>query len=529
MFFATVRSTWFIALLLLGAGLALRLMAMGTFYMDPDEAWHVLIAAQPTAWQVITYNFADNAHPPFYYLILYSLLQLTQQVELLRLSALIPWLGWTFLCWRIGAHIGGRRMGIFWLACACLLSAPFTLSLALREYMWMALCLTAQFYLFLQLREHATPRRWMAYTLCGIAAIGFDYSAVFAIAITGLLLMKPSSGLQAFSWPKFLEATLIHLGLAGWFALLYSQHAFIHLDASLWNPWYYYDYSPSNTVLQNYFTRLLSIAIADKAIALPIRLLSPLIAGFILVFGLRGLARSAPSVFYYSAACLLTVLLLAVAKIYPMEDARRLSWALPAVIAVFTSAVSRLPTQRIGVALGVCGLGGYLAWQNFQHFKLLGALPTHEFRQLETTLATIPTGARILTDIQTTMLLQPWHGWTELRQGVPGFSQLEWRGHRLDFPAWSKFDLYDPVARQHLGGIRLDATTIKAYAAQENHADVWLVKSGLTLNADQACTDALKRLGDIKLILQGRDFIARFSAEDYRLFAEACPPNPKHF
>ena len=167
------RDWRWIALALM-AGLAIRLYGIFVIHagtLDSDESWHIYIADQGGFGDVVRYNFADNVHPPLYYLLLHGWMRLSEGLPWLRLLSLIPWVPWVILSYHIGHRIGGRSHALGWLALACFSSISIHASISIREYMWMMLFAGAQFYLWLQLIRDPLQRGLAMYFICGLLAV----------------------------------------------------------------------------------------------------------------------------------------------------------------------------------------------------------------------------------------------------------------------------------------------------------------------------------------------------------------------
>jgi len=516
---------WLLVVAFVLVGLALRWPLLDQSHLNSDEAWHLDLAGQNSLSEVISYNFAQSVHPPLYYLLLYELLRVTEKVGALRLVSVLPWMAWVFVCFGVGEKMGGGRMGLIWAAIAAFSHGTFELSLAVREYMWMLLLITAQFYYFLALYEQPTRRAWVGYLLCGVLALGFDYSAVPAIMVMGVLLIYRALFTLPVNWRACMKAGLAHLLLAALFILLYLQHGFHHLEHARWyNAYYFRD--PLTTLLlfsfllSNFFIPLQYSFSAVAVLPAMVLTLSACIYSLCRRFNRFPVRR-----FFFLS--LLLMLVLNAMELYSSTfNMRLMSWMLPGIIAIVALGVNHLftvvpPKRHSALAVLLITLFG---GSSMMLFHVTNAATKADYQAFLRTADTIGANDLAVMDIQTMMILRPQSDWQIVANGAH-LTEARWNGRRVLYPNWPKMDTIDTQTGKRTGGIALYAQPLAYFAQQleqvHHHHDVWLLQLGHISDLGKECQEALEP--HVYLRQASGGMIARFTAEDFAAFVDRCP------
>ena len=516
---------WLLVVAFVLVGLALRWPLLDQSHLNSDEAWHLDLAGQNSLSEVISYNFAQSVHPPLYYLLLYELLRVTEKVGALRLVSVLPWMAWVFVCFGVGEKMGGGRMGLIWAAIAAFSHGTFELSLAVREYMWMLLLITAQFYYFLALYEQPTRRAWVGYLLCGVLALGFDYSAVPAIMVMGVFLIYRALFTLPVNWRACMKAGLAHLLLAALFILLYLQHGFHHLEHARWyNAYYFRD--PLTTLLlfsfllSNFFIPLQYSFSAVAVLPAMVLTLSACIYSLCRRFNRFPVRR-----FFFLS--LLLMLVLNAMELYSSTfNMRLMSWMLPGIIAIVALGVNHLftvvpPKRHSALAVLLITLFG---GSSMMLFHVTNAATKADYQAFLRTADTIGANDLAVMDIQTMMILRPQSDWQIVANGAH-LTEARWNGRRVLYPNWPKMDTIDTQTGKRTGGIALYAQPLAYFAQQleqvHHHHDVWLLQLGHISDLGKECQEALEP--HVYLRQASGGMIARFTAEDFAAFVDRCP------
>jgi 4-amino-4-deoxy-L-arabinose transferase-like glycosyltransferase len=183
-----VAPPWFV-LLLLAAGLFLRLRLAWLTFLNPDEALHFFLAYQPSL--TLAYRASlTTAHPPLMVLLLHYWSWLGDSAFLLRLPFAIAG---TLFCWtmfRWVERIAGGNAGF--IALALLLFSPplISLSAEVRQYSLLLLFCAGCLY-FLELAFEEPSAQWMALSMAALyLAILTHYSALIFAAAAGLYSLQ---------------------------------------------------------------------------------------------------------------------------------------------------------------------------------------------------------------------------------------------------------------------------------------------------------------------------------------------------
>ena len=173
------------ALLLLGAGLFLRLRLAWLTFLNPDEALHYFLSHQPSL--ALAYQASlTTAHPPLMILLLHYWSWLGDSEFLLRLPFVIAG---TLFCWmmfRWVERIAGSNAGFITLALLLLSPSLISLSAEIRQYSVLLLfCAGCLYFLERAFEERST--KWMALSMAALyLALLTHYSALIFAAAAGI-------------------------------------------------------------------------------------------------------------------------------------------------------------------------------------------------------------------------------------------------------------------------------------------------------------------------------------------------------
>ncbi len=132
-----------VVLLLIGAGC--RLLLAARTFLNPDEALHYFVAAQPSLSQTYTTSLT-TAHPPLMFLLLHFWIMLGNSPFFLRLPFVIAGLlfAWTMFLWV--ERIGGKNAALFSLAICSLSPSLIAISAEVRQYSLLLLFCASSLY-----------------------------------------------------------------------------------------------------------------------------------------------------------------------------------------------------------------------------------------------------------------------------------------------------------------------------------------------------------------------------------------------
>jgi Dolichyl-phosphate-mannose-protein mannosyltransferase len=211
-----------LALLVLAAGLAVRLTAARATFLNPDEAHHVLIGRQPTLASTVLVSRV-SAHPPLLFLVLHGWRPLGESEFLLRLPSVIAATGalWLGFLWMRGAFGPAAALG----GLALLSFSPSVVALSTEIRQYPLLLLGAAGALAALGRWLGEPTRGRAAGVGGWLALALlsHYSALALIlaaapVIVVALVRKRAVAEQGPVWAA-VGASLVALG-----ALLFVVH-----------------------------------------------------------------------------------------------------------------------------------------------------------------------------------------------------------------------------------------------------------------------------------------------------------------
>jgi len=181
----------YLVLLMLCAGAAVRLYLAWRTFLNPDEALHYFVAAQPSFAAAYKASLT-MAHPPLMILLLHAWSALGTSELFMRLPFVAASLlfAWVMFLWT--RHIAGETAGTFALALCLFLPSLISLSAEIRQYSLLLLfCAACLYWLDLGIEQNSMP--WIAASFGAVyLALLTHYSALIfaaAVGIYGLILL----------------------------------------------------------------------------------------------------------------------------------------------------------------------------------------------------------------------------------------------------------------------------------------------------------------------------------------------------
>lgn len=207
---------------MLAAGLLARLALAYYTFLNPDEALHYLLSAQPSA--ALAYQASlTTVHPPLFILWLHYWGELGRSELFLRLPCVLAGTAFCWIAFRWLESVASRCAGVIALVLLAFLPPMVFLSAELRQYAFLFFFMASSVYLFDRALEKNSALMVFASALFLWLALLTHYSAfIFALAfgfyaILRLLLMRARRGVFA-AW---IAGQLIALGVA---AFLFRTH-----------------------------------------------------------------------------------------------------------------------------------------------------------------------------------------------------------------------------------------------------------------------------------------------------------------
>jgi hypothetical protein len=178
-----------IALLVIAAGLVIRVITVAAAYLNPDEALHYLLANQPSA--ALAYQASlTNAHPPFFFLLLYFLRFIGTSEFILRLPSVLAGtlLLWVTYKWLESAF--NRTAALVGLLMLTFSPAIIAVSTEVRGYSVLLLCMASALYFLERAFKQKSLRAMALFTIVLYLAILTHYSALwFTLAAAAYALI----------------------------------------------------------------------------------------------------------------------------------------------------------------------------------------------------------------------------------------------------------------------------------------------------------------------------------------------------
>jgi hypothetical protein len=197
---------WILALCLAAAGLALRVGAIGEFWVNGDEGLYDYTAHAPIALARIP--IAHNAHPPLYFWLLRGVASFSNDFLWLRVPALAFGCLAILAMYRLGREVAGEVGGVAAAAFAAFSPGAIMLSQVIRPYALQNLLIVSAllfFFRYLRLRNRSDLT---LYAVCMVVAVFIHYGSF-------LLPAAMAAFLTVFALARQLdERTLRNLCLA---------------------------------------------------------------------------------------------------------------------------------------------------------------------------------------------------------------------------------------------------------------------------------------------------------------------------
>jgi hypothetical protein len=167
------------------AGASARLWLAARTFLNPDEALHYSVAAQPTLSQTYAVSLT-TAHPPLMFFLLHGWVRLGNTEVFLRLPFVFAGVLFAWMVFLWVRRVAEQATALFALALALLSPTLVGLSAEMRQYSFLLLLCAACLYAFergLQEKSEA----WVALSACGLwLALLTHYSALIFAAAAGV-------------------------------------------------------------------------------------------------------------------------------------------------------------------------------------------------------------------------------------------------------------------------------------------------------------------------------------------------------
>jgi len=217
------RWQWWTAALLLVAGAGARLWLAARTFLNPDEALHYFVAAQPSLPQTYTVSLT-TAHPPLMFFLLHGCIKLGRSELFLRLPFVVCGVlfGWMLFLWV--RRIAGEESALLTLAMVMLAPSLIALSAEVRQYsLLLFFCAACLYALERGFQENSS--RWILVSAVGLwLALLTHYSAlIFAAAagVFGLVRLFGAKGLSIRTKSAWAAEQAVALGICA--ALFFTQ------------------------------------------------------------------------------------------------------------------------------------------------------------------------------------------------------------------------------------------------------------------------------------------------------------------
>lgn len=196
-----LESSWWrcwLPALLLAAGTGARLWLAARTFLNPDEALHYFVAAQPSFSQTYTVSLT-TAHPPLMFFLLHAWTKLGSSEMFLRLPFVAAGVlfGWMLFLWL--RRIAGEQSALLALAIAMFAPSLIALSAEVRQYsLLLFFCATSLYALERGFQEDSS--NWIALSALGLwLALLTHYSALIFAAATGVYGLVRLFGVKGLS------------------------------------------------------------------------------------------------------------------------------------------------------------------------------------------------------------------------------------------------------------------------------------------------------------------------------------------
>jgi Dolichyl-phosphate-mannose-protein mannosyltransferase len=217
-----VRNSIWLALGIIAAAFALRLVYSGSCYLNPDEALHFW-AARPSSW-LETYRASFFlAHPPLFILVLHGILFLGRTELILRLPSLV---GGTAALWLIFAwlrRILGKIPALAGLGFMALSPAAISASTEVRQYGLLLFFVCGSLYATERTFTERSTTWAIVQGLFLLGALLTHYTAIVVLVSLGLYVVLRSL-LDGVPWRILFTIGVSQLFLATVLGWLYFKH-----------------------------------------------------------------------------------------------------------------------------------------------------------------------------------------------------------------------------------------------------------------------------------------------------------------
>ena len=181
-----------IILIIIVGALLVRLYGLSQYDFNDDELWHLTVASQDNLWNLITYNFREEVHPPLSYIVLHLMWKISHNDLWIRMSSIIPSILLIPTIYLFGRLYLGKAAGYAMAFLIAFGAMPVAIAEVVRAYSMMMLALVgaAIFVHKIQFSGDAKSRNKyrIYYFLCALSAIELNHAAIFTISALSLIL-----------------------------------------------------------------------------------------------------------------------------------------------------------------------------------------------------------------------------------------------------------------------------------------------------------------------------------------------------
>jgi Dolichyl-phosphate-mannose-protein mannosyltransferase len=178
------NSTLWVWVLLL-AGFGVRVWRASGTFLNPDEAFHFLLANQ-TSWRLAYRASLTATHPPLLILLLHAVRSVGTSEMVLRMPSILAGVAFCWLIYKWASLVFGRSVA--WIAFILALFLPSTLDLSseVRQYALLLAFVMAAAYLLERALQTNSASAMLFSDLCLWLAMGSHYSAFLFAAALGI-------------------------------------------------------------------------------------------------------------------------------------------------------------------------------------------------------------------------------------------------------------------------------------------------------------------------------------------------------
>ena len=210
------------AMLVLTAGLLIRLRAASGTFLNPDEALHYLLANQ-SSWRLAYHASLTNAHPPLLTLVLYFWRGVGTSEFVLRLPSVIAGIAFCWIVFKWLTRILGPVTGFIGLILVTFLPPVIALAAEVRQYALLLFFMAGAAYLLERALAENSAGTMLLSAIALYLALLSHYSAILFAAVIGvysllrLIACHPSAQV-GIAWVS------AQAGAVGLVAALYVTH-----------------------------------------------------------------------------------------------------------------------------------------------------------------------------------------------------------------------------------------------------------------------------------------------------------------